>query len=213
MTPKPHAHRIWSGFFLALLAAATLSCSTGPGTRNGNLHIQSRAHADITIGGFDTGIYSLDDPSSITVLLTDGPTDHLERAMILRMFWKPKAAATPLDETATNMTVQYIVFQDGTVDADGETSDAPQRRAGVYSGGGFLFPETPITGRDLKANIWQATLSLADKSEGFEDTLGPSILRGRFTARRDDLAIKDAIRRVNIAVSEALGVPRFVSAD
>ncbi len=56
-------------------------------------------------------------------------------------------------------------------------------------------------------------MTLADNSEGFEDTLGPSTLRGRFTALRDDEGIIDAVRRVNIAVSEALGVPRFVSAD
>jgi len=214
MTPTPQVHRAWKLFVLTLFSALSLSCTIGSDPYNGNLYIQSRAKPDVlTVGGFDTGIYSLDDPSSITVVLTDGPRDHPDRALIVRMFWRPKAAATPLDETATNTTVQYIVFGDRPGDTQGGASDSRRVQVGIYSGGGFLYPETDLGAQTLQANLWQATLSLADKSDGFEDTLGPSIMRGRFTARRDDLAIIDAVRRVNIAVSEALGVPRFVRAD
>jgi hypothetical protein len=207
MTPTTHAQSAWKLFILALFSAVSLGCAAGSDPRDSDLHIQSRANPqDIAIGGFDTGIYSLDGPSSITVLLTDGPTDNLKRALIVRMFWKPKAAATPLDETATNATVQYIVF-------DGGDTDSAKREVAIYSGGGFLYPETETGLAVLQANIWQATMSLADKSDGFQDTLGPSILRGRFNAQRDDEGMIDALRRVNIAVSEALGVPRFVRAD
>lgn len=214
MTPTAHAQPAWKLFALALFSAVMLGCAAGSSSHDGDLRIQSRAHPDsLAIGGFDTGIYSLDGPSSITVLLTNGPVDRPHRALIVRMFWKPKAAATPLDETATNATVQYIVFRDGPGDFSSDTSHTPRGQVGVYSGGGFLFPESPIGNPNLQANIWQATLSLVDKSDGFEDTLGPSILRGRFTARRDDEGIIDAVRRINIAVSETLGVPRFVRAD
>ncbi len=204
MTPKTIAQPAWRLLVLALFSAAALGCAGGGGAHEGDLQIQSRSNPeDLAVGGFDTGRYSLDGPSTLTVLLTEGPADHLKRALIVRMFWKPKAAATPLDETATNATVQYIIFSDSQAG----------RQVGVYSGGGFLFPESDTGQPNLQANIWQATMSLADKSEGFEDTLGPSLLRGRFNAKRDDEGMIDAVRRVNIAVSEALGEPRFVRVD
>ncbi len=211
MTPNLIAHRAWKLWTLAVFSVVVFGCAAGSDPNDGNLTIQRRADPDdISAGGFDRGIYSFDGPSVLTVLLTEGPADHPNRALIVRMFWKPKAASTPLDETATNATVQYIVFSDGD---DAGVSNTPQRQVGIYSGGGFLFPETEPGGAVLTANLWQATLSLADKSEGFEDVLGPSILRGRFNAQRDDEGMIDAVRRVNIAVSEALGVPRFVRGD
>lgn len=204
MTPNTFAQPAWRLWVLALFSAVTSGCASGSNPHDGDLHIQSRSNPeDIAVGGFDTGTYSLDGPSSITVLLTEGPREHFKRALIVRMFWKPKAAATPLDETATNATVQYIVFKDGP----------GGRQVGVYSGGGFLFPESGMGRSNLQANLWQATISLADNSDGFEDTLGPSILRGRFHAQRDDDGMIDAVRRVNIAVSDALGVPRFVMGE
>ncbi len=227
MTRSTYARRLCRLFVLGCFACLMIGCSAGQGISAGRwstgndvaLHIRSRANPDADlVAGFNAGIYSQHDPSSITVLLVDGPIENPSRALIIRMFWKPKASVTPLDETATNATVQYIVFNStpDTPDAPDtpDTSDrahAPQ--VGVYSGGGFLFPESDLGVKTLQANLWQATLSLADASEGFEDTLGPSIMKGRFTARRDDEAIIDALRRVNIAVSERLGVPRFVRAD
>lgn len=208
MMLTPSAHRAWKLVALALFTAASLSCAGTTGARDADLHIQSLANPrDIAVGGFDHGIYSLDGRSAMTVLLTDGPVENPHRALIVRMFWRPKAAATPLDETATNATVQYIVFKR---DAVGDNSGGA---VGIYSGGGFVYPENDMGSPRLQANLWQATLTLADNSEGFEDALGASILRGRFTAQRDDEGIIDAVRRVNIAVSEALGVPRFVSAE
>lgn len=207
MTPTSNGHRITVLLILAAFVAVSLGCSGGSGARDKDLTIQSRANPeDIAAGGFDRGVYSYDGPSSITVLLTDGPVNAPNRALIIRMFWKPKAAWTPLDETATNATVQYIVFGP-------ETGPDKRRDVGIYSGGGFLYPKKKIDGIFLDANLWQATLTLSDSTEGFEDTLGSSILRGRFIAERDDEGIMNSLRLVNIAVSESLGVPRFVRAD
>jgi hypothetical protein len=212
MTPNPHAHRAWKLLLLTCLAAATFGCNAGKKiSLDESLSIRSRAHRDVVHDqGFAQGLYRREDPSSITVLLFDGPEANPNRALIVRMFWKPRAASTPLDETATNTTVQYIVFKEGV---DAGESDAGKPSVGIYSGGGFLYPETDLDAAILGANLWQATLTLSDKSDGFVDELGPSIMQGRFTARRDDEAMVDALRRVNIAVSERLGVPRFVRAD
>jgi len=176
-------------------------CAGTSGAGDKDLTIQSRSNpGSQPVGGFARGVYRQNDPSSLTILLTDGPEGNPTRAMIVRMFWKPKAAATPLDETATNATVQYIVFNEAST-------------VGIYSGGGFLYPENEVGEQSLVANLWQATMSLADSSEGFDDDLGASILKGRFTARRDDAGTIEAIRQINIAVSEGLGRPRFVGAE
>ncbi len=199
-------HRTPRRLALLLMLLPTLWISgcfwQATGASKGDLRIQSRTHPEsIKVGGFDHGIYAPHGKSALTVVMTDGPIDRPERALIVRMFWRPKAAATPLDETATNATVQYIVF------------DRVKNTVGIYSGGGFLFPETDLTLSTLQANLWQATLNLADQSEGFEDTFGPSLMTGRFKAVRNDEYLPEAVRQVNIAVSEVLGVPRFVDAD
>ena len=179
--------------------------SSGAGDKD--LTIQSRTDPQVyTVGGFDQGVYTQTDPSSMTVLLTDGPMNELNRALIVRMFWRPVAAATPLDETATNATVQYIIFNRNPGEADRTT-------VGIYSGGGFLYPISELGSPTLDASLWQATLTLADANPGFEDHLGASVLKGRFTAQRNDDGFAEALRQVNIAVSEALGVPRFVKAE
>ncbi|RMH13756.1 MAG: hypothetical protein D6698_13565 [Gammaproteobacteria bacterium] len=192
-----------ASFLMLLMALWTSGCSwQTTGASKGDLQISSRTNPEsIKIGGFDHAIYASHGKSILTAVLTDGPIDHPKRALIVRMFWRPKAAATPLDETATNATVQYIVF------------DRVNNTVGIYSGGGFLFPETDLTQSTLHANLWQATLNLSEKSEGFEDTYGPSLMTGRFTASRNDEYLPEAVRQVNIAVSEVLGVPRFVHAD
>ncbi|GAB4193236.1 MAG: hypothetical protein Kow00105_07340 [Phycisphaeraceae bacterium] len=190
-------------FLMLLMALWTSGCSWQvAGASKGDLKILSRTNPEsIKIGGFDHALYAPHGKSALTVVLTDGPVDHPDRALIVRMFWRPKAAATPLDETATNATVQYIVF------------DRVKNTVGIYSGGGFLYPETDLIQPTLQANLWQATLNLSEKSEGFEDTFGPSLMTGRFTAARNDEYLPEAVRQVNIAVSEVLGVPRFVDAD
>ena len=152
---------------------------------------------------FGTGIYRLDSKHSLTVVLWSGSEQEPTEAVTMRMFWRPAAGATPLDRTATNATVQYIVF-DGA-EAGGEI--------GIYSGAGFLYPKSDPGQRRLDAQIWQATLQLSVWSEGYEQRLVRGELSGRFTAARDDAAVSEAIRRLNVQVSERLGYPRLVRAD
>ena len=206
MRTTPNAHRSWGRLLLALIFITTAGCTAKNVGWDTDLSVRSRSNGNSNSEPFPRGIYRQDDPSSITVLLLDGPEDKPDRALIVRMFWLPRAGSTPLDETATNTTVQYIVFQP---DATGNG----KREVGIYSGGGFLYPETHLNIKTITANLWEATLTLTDKSDGFNNELGASVLQGRFTANRDDHAMVDALRRVNIAVSEQLDVPRFVRVD
>ena len=208
MMPKTSLHRAWRLTVVLACAVFLIGCTNNQAQRDSELNIQSRAGAGApTPAGFDHGMYGVEGKSALTVLLTEGPPEKPRRALIVRMFWRPKAAATPLDETATNATVQYIIFGQDAGGANGKGD------VGIYSGGGFLYPESEIGTKNMQANIWQATLTLAEATEGFEDTLGASVLTGRFSALRDDEGIVEAVRQVNIAVSETLGVPRFVMAE
>lgn len=158
-------------------------------------------------GSVNSGVYRFDEKNSITIVLFEGPAHQPAQAAIIRMFWRPQAASTPLDETATNATVQYIIFADGSLEPSPGGDEV-----GLYSGAGFVYPSTrPGRGR-LVAGLWEATLRVTAASEGFEDRLGEAQLKGRFTAQRDDDAASRALRRLNVLVSERLGYPRLVKA-
>jgi len=183
-----------------LLSLASAGCA---GDGGGSLAIRSQDDTGGQLqGGFGTGIYSLDDKNNLTAVLFDGPQENPTQAVVIRMFWKPRAGRTPIDSNATNATIHYIIFT-------GEGN----RVTGIYSGAGYVYPNSK-TGEDpLAAGVWQASLRLADKSETFQDRLGQAMVKGKFTARRDATAVQQAIRQINVLVRERLGYPRLVDAD
>ena len=81
---------------------------------------------------------------------------------------------------------------------------------GIYSGAGFVYPNSKPGGKRLRAGVWQANLRLADASDGFVDLLGQSLLKGRFTAQLDELNINQVLHRINVHVQQRLGYPRSV---
>jgi hypothetical protein len=171
------------------------------GAPGGELAVKSQAESGASLeGGFGYGLYRLGNQNSVTVLLFDGPPETATQAMSIRMFWRPRAGRTPIDPTATNATIHYVIF----TGKQGE-------RVGIYSGAGFVYPDGALGGDTLRGGVWQATLSLSDHSEGFDDLLGEAILKGRFRAKRDDVALDLALRKLNVRVREALGYPRLVN--
>ncbi|MCE9592310.1 MAG: hypothetical protein K8S99_17525 [Planctomycetes bacterium] len=187
-----------SACILLLLCLALLPGCKGDGGGKLSIHSQDDSGGQL-VGGFGTGVYSFDDKNNLTVVLFDGPEDNPTQAVVLRMFWKPRAARTPIDKTATNATIHYLIFT-------GEKNQL----AGVYSGAGFLYPKQKPGGAMLDASVWQASLRLTDKTNGFDDRLGQAMVKGGFSARRDDPAVQQSIRRLNIMVRERLGYPRLV---
>ena len=178
-------------------------CSgAGPSDSAGQLSIRSRSDLRTALkSGFGAGIYSYDDRNNVTVVLFDGPQENPAQAVTIRLFWKPRAGRTPIDATATNATIHYIIFT-GT-----ET-----KLAGVYSGAGFVYPKNTPGDATFTASVWDANLLLGDSTWGFQDLLGQAQLKGGFTAQRNDAKVQESIRRLNILVRERLGYPRFVQA-
>jgi len=176
----------------------------------GAVSVDSQSQTGVRMrGGFDSGIYMLGpDQHSVTVLLYEGELNNPTQAVTVRMFWRPKAGATPIDRTATNATIHYVIF---TGEPTGDVTAGEQ--IGIYSGAGFLYPSNKPGGDRLTGGIWEANLRLSDHTEAFADLLGKAVIKGKFTARRDDLATDRALRRLNAVLRERLGYPRLVDAE
>ena len=169
------------------------------GTSGGTLSVTSTADAEETLQGqFQSGIYSSGDPNSATMILYDGPADNPAAAVTIRMFWSPDAGRTPIDATATNATIQYIIFDGNGIGI------------AIYSGAGYFYPNSSVGNDKFTGSVWQSSLRLTDKSEGYEDKLGQAQLKGKFTVNRDDLAIDEALHKLNVQVRERLGRTRLV---
>lgn len=175
------------------------------GSQGGWARIESTdPNGSILNAKFDTAVYTSDGPNTMTILLVEGPLDNPRQAVTIHMFYLPISGYTPLDATATNSVVRYVVFSDDA------STDA---KVGVYSGAGFVHPKQTPGKKKVDVSAWNATLTLADASVGFNDVLGRSQFRGRFTLLKDNGATNDGVRKISQLVSERLGYPRSVRAD
>lgn len=150
---------------------------------------------------FDTAVYHENSDDSVTMLLVDGDLAQPRQAVLIHMFYLPVAGFTPLDSTATNASVRYVIFspEDGSL-------------VGIYSGAGFMHPKQTPGDEELEISAWDATLTLSDASIGFNDVLGRTKMTGRFIMKNDSAATLDGQRRLNRQVSQRLGYPMVVKA-
>jgi hypothetical protein len=185
-----------------LLLTLTVAClaSTACSSRGGALAIRSELERDIVLAGdFTTGVYSIDDRNQVDVVLVEGPMDAPTQAIHIRMYWMPRAGRTPLDLSATNAVVRYVVF----------AGDA----TGVYSGSGFLFPDAKPGKADFSGVLRDTALRLADATPNFADRLGLARATGEFTVSLDEAATHQLLRQIEVTLTERLGYPRFVLAQ
>jgi len=169
------------------------------GGEGGSLTVRSFNDTDdATRGSFQTGIYTTADQNSATMILFDGPAENPKAAVTIRMFWNPHAGRTPIDATATNATVQYVIF------------DEAGKEIAIYSGAGYFYPNNTVGSDSFTGSLWQSSLRIADKSEGFEDKIGQARIDGKFTVTRDDLAVNPALHQLNVQIKERLGRTRMV---
>ena len=186
---------------IVLLSLILLFCVPGC-SGGGDISIASQNKRDVTLAsGFSSGIYRFDSSDHATILLFDGPIENPAQVCTIQLFWQPHAGKTPIDETATNATIHYIIFA-------GDKRD----HVGIYSGAGFVYVKSKPGSDGMRASVWEANLRLTDRNQDFNDLLGPSILQGGFTAVRDDMGVERAMRRLNRQLREQLGYPRMVEA-
>ena len=129
--------------------------------------------------------------------LLQGPpeTGSVLHAQIL---WGPKPGYTPVDPTATNVTLRCIVFSGGEV--------------GVYGGAGFCWPRGKLGSGEYSISIEASTLSLIASTPGFVDLASPASITGTFSATFEPeraIRIRQAVSQL---VTDAIGRPYWVDA-
>lgn len=137
--------------------------------------------------------YLPEGPGAASVFLTDLDTAALDRGTDLlglsgrivqiRMFLSPSSGSTPVGKNACSATVRHIILADGNI--------------GVYSGGGFMWPETNVGDARLAGTVSNATMRLTGSHGNFSDRLGASTLDATFSARRDEALAKRISARVD----------------
>jgi hypothetical protein len=145
-----------------------------------------------------------DDPEgSTSFILSDIPVKRLaegrpRRAQVLHveLLWLPKAGATPMDSTATNASIRYVLFSDDQV--------------GVYGGAGFARPHGAPGDRSIRLAIDDASLTLLDSTPGFRDLLSPGRMTGTIHARLDPGTARRLHLLASQHVTDLLGRSRFI---
>lgn len=175
----------------ALGLALSGCASLGVGEGSGRLEIVSADQGSVIVPGTTTAVYRSSDPNTADLYLSDLEPEVLVRRLSsppgsgstassgvsgsvlhVRMFLNPKAGRTPIDFTASNASVRYIVFADDAV--------------GVYTGGAFLLPSDGPGEASFAGRLGGGNLRLLASEGPFVDLLGAAEIRGRVGATLDE---------------------------
>jgi hypothetical protein len=150
---------------------------------------------------FPMAVYSDAGATGADIVLTDLTLDELDpatdpaalsgRIVRISMVMRPKPGATPIDPTAANATVQYLILSRGAI--------------GLYSGGAFVNPGKPLGtwgSSTMTARIRGGTLRLTAANEQFDNRLGPARMEARFEALADDALVGRAGAKFDAIVAE-----------
>jgi hypothetical protein len=161
-----------------------------------SVRVQSSRSAVTDFPKLPVGAYLPEGPGAASVFLTDLDTSALDRGTDLsgvsgrivqiRMFLSPSSGNTPVGKNACSATVRHIILAEGNI--------------GVYSGGGFLWPDTNVGDPRLAGTVSNATMRLTGSHGNFSDRLGAATLEATFSARRDEALA----RRISARVDDVL---------
>lgn len=180
MNPAPndmHSLR-FIGLVLATVAA-TLSVGCSSDERVGRMELTALGPTPLVFKrDFVVGAYAARE-SEDSFWFSDVPLDALIEAadkgelknatiMHAQLIWRPRAGLTPLDPTATNMVTRVLIVSEGEV--------------GLYGGAGFALLDGTVGDERVEFAIDGASLSLLEKTSGFNDLLSPAGLSGSFSA-------------------------------
>lgn len=203
---------------VALAVATTFpGCTTSPpqwfgftsGAYANDLPAVSSTNGSVLEPSYTTAVYRYLDPSSADIYLTDVPVSSVVGAdgegggepvaldggdserpggagargaglrgavLHVHMFLVPEAGSTPIDSTACNASLRLFVFNG-------------RGGMGVYAGGAFVMPASDRLGqRTLAGVVRGGSLRLVQATPDFVDLIGPSTIRGSFSAQLDDQA-------------------------
>ncbi len=187
---------------LLVLLPSAAGCMAG--RVSGNLRAESLGGDPVFLAqDFTTSVYASLNSTETSFFLTDVPLADLLAGNVstgtvvhLDLLWHPSAGETPMDSSATNVSIRYIVFAEGEV--------------GIYGGAGFAMPRGAVGDGTMSLRLRDASLTLLDSTDGFVDLLSPARLTGRLTARLDRNRSQRMAWAVNQIVTNALGYTRLV---
>lgn len=170
----------------------------------GSLSVQSLGDSPVQLAtDFTTSVFAHDPDADTSFWLSDVSVDDLlagrvESGQIVHidLLWVPKAGSTPMDNSATNASIRYIVISHGQV--------------GLYVGAGFALPKNDLNADSVTIFLRDASLELIESTEGFIDLLTPAQLSGRFSAQRNSEQVRELQVSLSQFVTDALGKTRFV---
>ena len=188
-----------------LLPVMTLSgCMSSQPT--GNLVVSSRAENPVKLSlDLKHGAFAVQ-PAQHSFFLSSVPLEalqdkELKNAVVLhaQLLWQPKPGATPVDPSATNVTLRLLLVSEGEV--------------GLYGGAGFAWPSGDLESGPAALDIVGSSMTLLDSTEGFRDLLSPVLLLGRTKAPLDSVQTLRFRQASSQLVTDRLGMTRWVMRD
>ncbi len=190
----------WIGLLFGLLMSMTL-----PGclSSTSSATVRSLGNDPVElIGTFQTGVYANDELGT-SFIITDLTAGELAsgdfqtgQVVHIELLWLPKSGSTPMDRSATNASIRYLIFSEGQL--------------GVYGGAGFIRPSGRVGKQRLSLDVRQATLTLLDSTPQFVDLLSPAEMVGKLTASLDPRQTRRLYFNLSQRVTDVLGRTRFV---
>lgn len=189
---------------LILVSAAALSGCSGfkGGGSGGSATLASEISEVMLQSTLPTRAYTYQDKNTADIYLTDLSQEQLTNffendadwssftgsLVHIHLFLTPKPGRTPIEPTAANATVRYIVLAEGEI--------------GVYDGAGFILPGKKIGKDSLSGSLMGAPAKLTRRTANFHDPLPATRLDLSFSARRNSPLADELRARVN-ALSSA----------
>lgn len=200
---------IFKPALLSAIAVAAILIISGCNSAKpvGSMRAQSLNADPVAIDAqYSTAFYAHGGSVESSFILSDVPLEKLLKSKVnnghilhVQMLWVPKPGSTPMDSSATNVSIRYIIISDGEL--------------GLYTGAGFAIPQSDIGSDLVTIDLRNAYLTLTDSTSGFVDLLSPASLTGDFTATLNDQRtrqIRSALRRI---INSALPRSRNAKAD
>jgi hypothetical protein len=189
----------------AVLATLLFNSGCTSAQASGSLRTVSLGDNAVVFPTDFTSVFYSHDPESGTTsfMLSDvDPQRLLEgdvkdgQILHIELLWTPLAGFTPMDSSATNASIRYIILVDGHL--------------GLYGGAGFAHPSSDPGAATLSVSLKDASIQLMESTSGFVDLLSPAQMTGAFKAKLDDKATRQMNFAASQIVTNILGRTRFV---
>lgn len=155
---------------------------------------------------FGEAVYRLQPEGETSFMLSSASFESLRdenvdnaQIMHISLLWQPKAGATPMDPTATNAAVRWVIVARGEV--------------GIYAGAGFATISGSPGDDAISVTLRDTTVRQLDATAGFNDLLTPARLTGSFTATRNEAQARRLRLAASQFVTNVFGETKYVNAD